>query len=109
MSTFENLPSTKLLDQARVSNSSSEPATLKRKKALQNQKPRKKLAKSRATTNRSKAERTQISDDPGVNEGFAFMDGRLLSDYLAQRTRQFERHLSAVELEDKHIPGESLL
>jgi hypothetical protein len=34
------------------------------------------------------------------------MDGRLLADYVAQRTKRFGGDLSLVELEDRHIPGE---
>ncbi|KAH0543769.1 hypothetical protein FGG08_001951 [Glutinoglossum americanum] len=44
----------------------------------------------------------------GLNHAFAKMDSRLLSDYVAQRTRRFGGDLSSVEIEDKYIPAKSL-
>ena len=40
-----------------------------------------------------------------VNKIFAMMNGRLLADYVAQRTRRFASDLSLVELEDQYLPG----
>lgn len=39
------------------------------------------------------------------NKLFANMDCQLLADYIAQRTRKFEKDLSSLELEDRYIPG----
>ena len=54
--------------------------------------------------------RARVEDDSfdlvaGINLEFSNMDSQLLADYVAKRTRDFERDLSLVELEDKYIPG----
>lgn len=41
----------------------------------------------------------------GLNLAIGRMDRALLADYIAQRTKRFQSELSAVELEDLHIPG----
>lgn len=41
----------------------------------------------------------------GLNLAIGKMDTGLLADYIAQRTKRFRNDLSAVELEDLHIPG----
>lgn len=41
----------------------------------------------------------------GLNLAIGKMDRGLLADYIAQRTKRFRNELSAVELEDLHIPG----
>ena len=43
--------------------------------------------------------------EKGVNTGIGNMDSNLLADYVAQRTKHFAADLSAVELEDRRIPG----
>jgi protein CMS1 len=58
----------------------------------------------------TKKQRTASEDDDldlsiKVNRSFAYMDSRLLADYMAQRMRKFENDLSPVELEDRYIPG----
>lgn len=40
-----------------------------------------------------------------VNHAIGQMNNSLLADHIAQRTRRFRSELSAVELEDLHIPG----
>lgn len=91
------------------SKSSKSTSTLKRKKASKDENnPRKKPAVSQSSTHEREAKACDNTKESGINEAFAMMDGRLLSDYLAQKTRDFEKHLSVVELEDKYIPGLSL-
>jgi protein CMS1 len=41
----------------------------------------------------------------GVNLGIGRMDGQLLVDYVAQRTKRSKPKLSTVELEDLYLPG----
>jgi protein CMS1 len=41
----------------------------------------------------------------GINLGIGRMDGQLLVDYVAQRTKRFKPKLSTVELEDLYLPG----
>ncbi len=40
-----------------------------------------------------------------INVAIGKMGRSLLADYIAQRTKRFQRDLSAVELDDLHIPG----
>lgn len=61
---------------------------------------------------KTKKQKQQYEDENldmelGVNKGFAQMDSQLLADYVDQKTRQFEKELSSVELEDRHIAGRS--
>lgn len=44
----------------------------------------------------------------GLNLAIGRMDRGLLADYIAQRTKRFQSELSAVELEDLHIPGKCI-
>lgn len=44
----------------------------------------------------------------GLNLAIGKMDRGLLADYIAQRTKRFRSELSAVELEDLHIPGKCI-
>lgn len=44
----------------------------------------------------------------GLNLAIGRMDRGLLADYIAQRTKRFHSELSAVELEDLHIPGKCI-
>jgi hypothetical protein len=41
----------------------------------------------------------------GINLGIGRMDGQLLVDYVAQRTKRTKPKLSTVELEDLYLPG----
>jgi len=64
------------------------------------------------TVRRKKKGKTWAAEDgdldvqSGINNAIGRMDGRLLADYVAQRTKRFGGDLSLVELEDRHIPGE---
>lgn len=56
---------------------------------------------------------TQVQDldldlERGLNLAIGKMDRGLLADYIAKRTKRFRSELSAVELEDLHIPGKSI-
>lgn len=48
-------------------------------------------------------------DDGSVNEDIAKMAPSMMADYVGQRLKHWEGALSSVELEDKYIPGWSLL
>ena len=60
---------------------------------------------------RKKAKKGKPHDDgdvdleAGLNLVIAKMDPPLLADYVAQRTKRFEKDLSSIELEDKYISG----
>ena len=64
------------------------------------------LAKKPKTKKQKQAyEDENLDMELGINKGFAQMDSQLLADYVDQKTRQFEKELSSVELEDRHIAG----
>jgi hypothetical protein len=46
--------------------------------------------------------------EAGLNLAFARMDGQLVADHIAQKTRRFGTDLSPVELSDLYISGECL-
>ena len=54
------------------------------------------------TASRHMASRQDISE---IDERFSHIDGKLLSDFLAQKAKRFDRRLTEVELDDKFIPG----
>ncbi|GAD92199.1 hypothetical protein AOR_1_206084 [Paecilomyces variotii No. 5] len=45
----------------------------------------------------------------GINESIRMMDGALLADHFAQRTKKFHKEITAVELNDLHIPEQAFL
>lgn len=48
------------------------------------------------------------SGGEGIDESIGKMDGRLLADHLAQKARRHFKELTAVELNDLHVPGEAM-
>lgn len=48
---------------------------------------------------------TDLDLEAGLNRAFERMDGQLLADHLAQKTRRFGADLSPVELADLYISG----
>jgi protein CMS1 len=42
----------------------------------------------------------------GTDESISKMDGRLLADHFMQRSRKLNKELTAIKLNDLHIPGE---
>lgn len=49
-----------------------------------------------------------LDEKAGINRGIGHMDSQLLADYIAQRTKRFEKDLSFVELEDRYIPEKAI-
>lgn len=43
--------------------------------------------------------------EQGLNTAIGNLDSHLIADYVAQQDKRFELDLSAVEMEDRHIPG----
>jgi U3-containing 90S pre-ribosomal complex subunit len=66
--------------------------------------------KSEKKTKRKK-KRHSISDhidfdeEHGLNKRIAQMDGHMLVDYIAAKSKRFEPDLTTVELEERYIPG----
>lgn len=74
----------------------------KRSESASGKKPKKKRA--------FKKQPKDINDDDldeklGLNLAIGRMDGQLLVDHVAQRTKRFEPELSVVEMEDRYLPG----
>lgn len=46
-----------------------------------------------------------LDEELGLNLAIGRMDGQLLVDHVAQRTKKFEPELSTVEREDRYLPG----
>jgi len=76
---------------------------IKKRKLQDDEKPRKKQKKHNRPTRDDDAD---LDVEAGLNRAFARMDGQLLADHLAQKTRRFGTELSPVELNDLYISGE---
>ena len=51
------------------------------------------------------AERDDLDDAHSVNKSIGQMDGQMLADRIAQKSKRFEPDLSLVELEDRRLSG----
>jgi protein CMS1 len=69
----------------------------------------KKQKKERRTKKPKDINEDDLDADLGINHAISRMDGQLLVDYVAQRTKRFEPDLSAVELEDLYLPSTSII
>jgi protein CMS1 len=75
----------------------------KKRKLQDDDKPRKKQKKQKKV----REDETDLDMEAGLNRAFERMDGQLLADHIAQKTRRFGTELSPVELSDLYISGES--
>ena len=67
---------------------------------------KKKAAKRRKQKKPKEIHYEDLNEELEINAAFSRMDSRLLADYITQQTLRFgERELSAVELGDRHFPG----
>jgi protein CMS1 len=71
--------------------------------------PEKRSAKHRKSKKPKDIADQDLDTENGINVAVSHMDGRLLADYVAQRTKRFQPELSLVELEDRYIPGIHLI
>lgn len=70
------------------------------------------ISKRAAKRRKKVAERgdyDEIDEERHINPAIARMNASLLADHVARQIKHFEKDLSAVELEDKRLPGQSLL
>lgn len=74
----------------------------KKRKAQDDDKPRKKQKKQKKV----REDEDDLDMEAGLNRAFERMDGQLLADHIAQKTRRFGTDLSPVELSDLYISGE---
>lgn len=111
MSNSEEARGEPLLESLSDSSTSQRNPTQKRKRKQGGSEPQPKDAAAKPSAKRRKLKKPKDIDDAaldaelGVNLAVARMDGGLLADHLAQRTRRFRPELSLVEMEDLHIPG----
>ena len=47
----------------------------------------------------------ELDEELGLNLAIAKMDGNLMVNYIARRTKKFEPDLSTVELDELYLPG----
>ncbi|KAK4543461.1 hypothetical protein LTR36_005604 [Oleoguttula mirabilis] len=73
-------------------------------------KPESKRAAKRKKTKKPKDVNDEALDlELGVNHAIAHMDGTLMADHIAQRTKRFQPDMSMVEVEDNHVPEKAIL
>jgi protein CMS1 len=66
----------------------------------------KKAKKKKAFKQKPKdIENDDLDEELRLNLAIGRMDGQLLVDHVAQRTKRFEPELSTVEREDRYLPG----
>lgn len=76
----------------------------KKRKLQDDERPRKKNKKHRKKVREDEAD---LDVEAGLNRAFERMDGQLLADHLAQKTRRFGTDLSPIELSDLYISGKN--
>ena len=64
-----------------------------------------KRAKMKKKPSKEGAEDSLLDLENGLNPAIGYMDSRLMSDHVAQRTKRFRPEMSLVEAEDVHISG----
>ncbi|KAK3310746.1 U3-containing 90S pre-ribosomal complex subunit-domain containing protein [Chaetomium strumarium] len=74
-------------------------ALTKKRKSQDDDKPVKKQKKQKKV----REDEGDLDMDAGLNRAFERMDGQLLADHIAQKTRRFGTDLSTVELSDLYI------
>jgi len=71
------------------------------------------LSKKRREKDRDRDNLSKKAEDQeqkgGIDESISKMDGRLLADHFSQRARKLNKELTAVELNDLHIPEQAFL
>ena len=77
----------------------------KRKREADNESKTAARKKKRTKKKPDNVDDSNLDGELGINTAMAHMDSQLMADHIAQRTRRFQPDLSAVELEDVHIPG----
>lgn len=111
MSDSESVGGVPLIESLSRSPSPSLKSSSKRK--IEDHSDSKKVAKTSKKLKRTKRPKDINEDDLdvelGINRAFSQMDGQMLADYMAQRTKRFEPNLSTVELEDLYLPGITIL
>ena len=77
----------------------------KRKRGAELEPVKKSAKKEKNKKSKAVFDDADLDMELGVNKAFSHMDSQLLADYLAQRTRMYEKDLSSIEWEEKYLPG----
>lgn len=86
-----------------------EPATKRKRNGDGEAETQSKRAAKRKKTKKPKDIQDEALDtEAGLNHAIAHMEGTLMADHIAQRTKRFQPDLSAVELGDCYVPGMAL-
>lgn len=88
----------------RIHNMATAEQTKKRK--LPDDDDKKARKKQKKQQKKAREDEGDLDTDAGLNRAFERMDGELLADHVAQKTRRFGTDLSAVELSDLYVSGE---
>lgn len=113
ISPHKTMADSKLSERVLLKNPTSSPQQISSNKRKREPEPELKIhAEKKKAAKRRKQKKPKEIHDEDLNEGleinaaFSRMDSRLLADYITQRTLRFgERELSAVELAERHFPG----
>ncbi|KAF2427588.1 hypothetical protein EJ08DRAFT_592794 [Tothia fuscella] len=84
----------------------------KRKRDDEERRPAKRVKKSKKQKRTKKPKDINEDDlnaDLGINLAIGRMDGQLMVDYVAQRTKRFQSDLTTVELEELYLPTKAIL
>ncbi|KAG9243566.1 U3-containing 90S pre-ribosomal complex subunit-domain containing protein [Calycina marina] len=101
-----------LLERLSVTSEPAEPSysksfSKKRKRGTEPE-PGKSAKKEKSKNSTAGYDESELDVENGINRAFAHMDNRLLADYLAQRTRTYEKDLSAIEWEERYLPANAI-
>lgn len=75
------------------------------KRKLQDDEEPQKKAKKQRKQKKAREDEEDLDVEAGLNRAFERMDGQLVADHIAQKTRRFGTDLSPVELSDLYISG----
>lgn len=101
-------------DKNQTTNDAGEPSTKKRKRnkdKYNKNKDMKKLKKLKKPKPKQKPAEVVVKEregKDGIDESISKMDGRLLADHVMQKARRHNKDLTAMELNDLSVPGESI-
>ncbi|KAK4145298.1 U3-containing 90S pre-ribosomal complex subunit-domain containing protein [Dichotomopilus funicola] len=79
------------------------------KRKLQDDDEPRKKAKKQRKQKKLREDEEDLDVEAGLNRAFERMDGQLVADHIAQKTRRFGTDLSPVELTDLYISANSIL
>ncbi|EMC98418.1 hypothetical protein BAUCODRAFT_32456 [Baudoinia panamericana UAMH 10762] len=91
-----------------------EPGTAEQPPSAKRKRDDEEKTESKRAAKRKKFKKAATLDDEtldlelGLNHAIAYMDGRLVADHIAQRTKRFRPDLSMLEAEELHISAQAI-